>query len=488
MSATSSSARVPFLNLQSPMAWIAVSGLVLFTTACVLAGAGSILRIAFPLLSLAVGVLLYIRYPVFYVGFTLWLWMLTPLVGRLIDYRSGWDPQRMVQVAPYLVTLLTLATFLRHLPSAYRRGGLPFILAFSGVFYGFLIGLVKNAPFSAVRSLLDWFAPLLFGFYFFVHWRDYPRYRQCIERTVLWGVLVTGAYGIYQYLVAPEWDRFWLTASGMEGVSGRPEPLGIRVWSTMNSAGPFAFFMMVGLVLLFSSRNPLRFPAAAVGYLAFLLTLVRAAWGGWFVSLIIFASSLKPKLQVRLITTIFIVGLCGFPLATMEPFSQAIGSRFQTFSNIQQDQSFNDRSNNYDRDLELAFSNGLGNGLGGVWVVNKDTGKIEQVVIDSGIIDTFFTLGWFGAIPYLGGLILLLSTVFQYTEGRFDSFVSAARALALGSCVLLVFGTSIIGFAGILLWGFLGIVMAAHKYYQYQPPEDLTPLNSNSIHAPTNSG
>jgi len=42
--------------------------------------------------------------------------VLTPLVARPADYQSGWDEQRLM-LAPYLVTLSTLATFLKIFPS-----------------------------------------------------------------------------------------------------------------------------------------------------------------------------------------------------------------------------------------------------------------------------------------------------------------------------------------------------------------------------------
>lgn len=81
------------LDEQTLPAWIAILGLVLISSLCVLAGAGGILRLGFPLLSLAVGLFLYLRYPVLYIGFTLWIWFLTPWLRRVVDSRSGWDPQ-----------------------------------------------------------------------------------------------------------------------------------------------------------------------------------------------------------------------------------------------------------------------------------------------------------------------------------------------------------------------------------------------------------
>lgn len=455
-----------YLRLQPLPAWIAILGLVIFSTACILAGAGSIMRIAFPAGSFAVGMFLYWRYPILYIGFTWWMWFLTPLVRRLVDYQSGWVEPSPILLAPFLVTLVTLATFLQHLPRSYSQGGLPFVLACTGVFYGFLVGLIKTSPVTATRSLLDWLTPILFGFHLFVNWRDYPYYRQNIQRTFLWGVLVTGVYGVVQYLVAPEWDRFWLINTEIT-TFGTPQPFGMRVWSTMHSSGPFAATMMAGLLLLFSSKDPLRIPAAAAGYLAFLLTLIRTMWGAWLLGVITLLTSLKLRLQIRLIITILVMAVCVFPLTTIDPFSKIINARLQTFSNLEDDTSLNERSNIYDRNLNLALSTDLGEGIGNTYKINEQ-GVLQEVVVDSGILDILFTLGWFGAIPYLYGILQLMFTLFKYPEARFDPFMSAARAISFSIFVTLIIANVIIGVTGVLFWGFLGIGMAANKYYQHQ--------------------
>jgi len=454
-------------GLQPAPAWTAMLGLVFFTIVAIFAGGGSILRLVFPIASFAVGVLLYLRYPALYVGFTWWMWMLTAFVRRIIDYRSGWDPQGVILLAPYLVTFITIATFFRYLPKSYRMGGLPFIMAAVAVFYGLLIGVVQFQPILVVRNGLEWIGPIVFGFHLFVNWQEYPNYRQTIQRTFLWGVLVTGAYAIVQFLLAPEWDRLWLIESGMTSSSGLPEPLKMRVWSTMHSTGPFGYFLMGALLLLFSSKEALSLPANLVGYLAFLLSLVRSCWGGWLVGLITLLTSVKAKLQMRLTVTILVMVLCVFPLATMEPFSKLLNERFQTFTNIEQDSSFRARSSIYDNHLNIALSQGLGNGIGNAFILNKQ-GKLEVFSLDSGILDMFFTLGWFGAIFYLTGLAMLLFSVFQYPESRFDSFVSAARAIAVSICATLPLGSSMLGISGLMLWGFLGLCVAGHKYHEYQ--------------------
>lgn len=453
-------------SLRSRQGWIVIFGFVLLSLACYLGPAAS-LRLVYPVAALITAVFLYLRHPILYLGFTWWMWFLSAFVTRLVDLRVGWDPTRQMLVAPYLVVFVTIGTLFRSLPSAHRQGGLPFLLAFAGVFYGFLIGLVYNQPVPVARSLLDWLSPLLLGFHLFINWRDYPSYRQNIQRIFLWCVLITGAYGVYQFAVAPEWDRFWLLESKLSS-AGDPVPFGMRVWSTMHSPGPFANVMQAGLLLLFTSSGPLNFPASTVGYLSFLFTQVRTCWGGWLLGIIMILGSVKARIQMRLVITILVMVMCVVPLLAIEPFSKIVATRFESFSNLEEDQSYRDRSKTYDTQLSIALSNTLGNGFGNIWKLNEKTGQIEVAVIDSGILDMFFTLGWFGAIPYLGGLILIIFTISKYAEVRFDSFMSAARAIALSCCAQLIGYSAMIGLSGMILWSFLAITMAAHKYYQHQ--------------------
>jgi hypothetical protein len=448
------------------LAWIVISLFILFTSVCISIGAGSIFRPAYIFLSLAIAIFFHVRYPTFYIGFTWWIWFLTPLISRLIDYRTDFDDSRLILVSQYLVSLVPIYTLLRDIPKSYRQGGLPFILAFIGVIYGFLIGLVKTSLTTAGRSMLDWLTPIPFAFYLFINWRDYPQYRQSIQRTFLWGVLVMGAYGIVQYLVFPEWDKFWLISTKLTSF-GNPEPLAIRVWSTQSSPGPFAATMMAGLLLLLNANGILSYASAGVGYLTFLLTMVRTLWGCWLVGLLTMFGSLKPRLQMRLIVTILVMAICVIPLVTMEPFADAINTRLQTLSNLEKDDSARVRQKIYEDGIGKALTNALGNGIGNTFIIDKD-GILRPIVIDSGILEIFFTLGWFGATFYLGGLILLLYEILQYTEFRFDSFMSASRAIAIGCMVALPGGSAMLGLSGVILWCFIALTMAGHKYYVHQ--------------------
>jgi len=194
--------------------------------------------------------------------------------------------------------------------------------------------------------------------------------------------------------------------------------------------------------------------------MSFLLSSARAVWLGWLVAIFILISSLKAKLQMRLITTLLAIVIFVVPLANIEPFSSVIAPRIESLSNANNDVSYNERSARYETYLGVALSQIVGNGLGG----NAGLGPN----IDSGILDIFYSFGWFGAIPYLGGIILLIFNLLQYSEVRFDSFMSAARAISLGVFAQIGLNGATAGLFGVVLWGFFGIAVAAHKYYSQQ--------------------
>lgn len=448
----------PLGGLQPALAWTAILGLVLFSALCTVAGAGSLLRLLFPGAAVAVGALLYLRYPVLYVGFTWWLWFLTPFLRRLVDYRSGWQDPSIMLLAPPLVTLITLASFGRHLPRLCYRDGLPFVLCWVSVVYALLIGLIRNSPAGAVLGFLNWSTPILFGCYLFMQWQDYPAYRKNMQRVFLWGILVMGAYGVVQFLIAPDWDRFWLINTDVVSF-GLPEPFGIRLFSTMNSPQPFGGYMMAGLLLLFSASGPLMFLAAGVGYLAFLLSLARSAWLGWVVGLLVLIPLFKPRMQMRLVLSILIMAILVVPLVNLPPFSDVIQARLQSLSNTQEDSSITARTEGYSAILGLALSEGIGRGLG--FVLESDSLGAN----DSGVLALMFSLGWLGVLPHIGGLILILFQIFQTSQKVSDPFASTVRAAIVGIISQIGLNAIMVGVFGVLLWGLLGIGLAASKYH-----------------------
>lgn len=441
--------------LQPTDAWAAIIGLILIGVGGAIVGAGNVSRFAYVGASTAIGIFFYQKYPTFYVSLAWWLNFMSPFAARMVDFKSGWDEQRIMLLAGFLVPLVSTLTFIHKLPNSKVLGGTGFLLPIISLVYASLVGFINRPLFEVARGLLDWLTPILFGFYILVNWRHYPELRQTTQRTFMWGGLIMGSYGIYQYVVAPEWDKFWLNSSGMFTSAGNPAPFEMRVWSTMHSQGPFAVTMMAVLLILLSCSGPLLIPTSAVGYLSFLLTLVRSSWGAWVVGLITYFPALKPKLQMRLIATIVVLSLCVLPLATMEPFAERIGNRLDTIVNIQEDGSFNDRKEYTEHMIEVALGELLGQGL-------SNSG------VDSGIIEFLLLFGWLGTIPYLIGILGVVFKISKIPEVKSDPFISACRAICSGMAAQIVFGAPFKGMGGMLFWAFAGMALAADKYYRHQ--------------------
>ncbi len=444
------------LGLQPAPAWTAILGLVAFTIIGILAG-GNFFRLAFPVASFVVGVFLHKRYPILYMGLAWWLWILTPLVRRLVDFRYGYELQSLILMTPFVVTLITLPRFIQYLLKSYpyRQGGLPFVLIFVAIFYSFLIGLVTQGfNLLLIRVFIEWLVPIIFGFHIFSNWQNYPKYKQNIQYTFFGGVLVMGIYGLVQYLTMPPWDLLW-QKEAIEGGFGNVAKN--QIWSTVNSPGALSLLLIPSLLLLFTSKELLRVPAAVVGILASLLTNVRSGWIGLLIGLLILTGNLQQRLQIRIILTALIIALSVFPLANMEPFSSIIVPRIETFSNLEeQGSSVQVRKEQYRLLLSDILTNPIGHGMSSLNLP------------DSAILNLSFEMGWLGTIPFVGGLILILFNLFQDSRGKSDPFLVVARAIACGVFTIVPAGNIFPALPGVVLWAFASIVIAGHRFYQYQ--------------------
>ena len=335
------------INLQPVPAWTAILSLIMIILIGLLVRAAAIVFLVYYLGSVALGIFLYQRYPVLYIGFTWWLWFVGPFVKRLIDYQSNSIMPGAWHLIPALVTSISFITLVRHFPRNYKQGGLPFILGSGAVFYGALTELIQqDISLKNITVFLSWLAPVLFGFHLFVSWRNYPNYRRNIQSVFLWGALVMGTYGIWQFFMHPPWDIFW--------VMERCPCFQDRLWSTMTTPFTFGVFMSGSLILLLINQTSMKLPTTIFGYISFLLTLSRSAWLSWILSLLIMFPSLKAPFQRRLIITIMVISLSCLPLVSLEPFSEIIGSRIATFSNLESDDSYQGRVHNYQNNIKRA--------------------------------------------------------------------------------------------------------------------------------------
>jgi hypothetical protein len=453
--------------LRNRTALAAVACLIVFVGVSLLGGAAGTLRYTFPLAALGVGAFLYALYPGVYVGFVFWLWFLTPFLRRLVDYRSEFVSPNPLLLAPPAVTLIAAITMLRHSRQLTRRPGLPFLMALAAIGYGAGVGLLRVPAQDWLTGILNWTAPVFFGFHLFVNWRHYPQLRDTTRRQFLYGLLIMGSYGIAQFCILPAWDQEWLrqVINDGSGLSfGMAEPANFRVFSTMNSPGVLAPVLMAGLLVLFSTRGWKRFPVAVIAVTAFLLTLVRAAWLGWVLGYFVLFLHFTPRQRLRLVWVLLLTAAIAVPLMTISTFQKSVTDRIQSFTELKEDVSFNSRLQGYQERLEEATSEPFGGGIGAMDAAERTAPNQLIGARDSALIDMLVSLGWLGAVLYGGAIVLLL---LRSVGGRIsDPFADAASASLVGMVAQFVLGSTMIGAAGIVLWGFAALALAARQYHR----------------------
>jgi hypothetical protein len=358
----------------------------------------------------AISFLLYASSSPWYIGFVFWLWVLVPFLRRVNDYLSGTftPPSRsFILLAPFassLVASLDVFRFGGRLP---HRRYLPFLLCLSGLGYAYVIGLVRVGGFSATMGLVTWLPPVLAALFILNRPHLYREQRRVFVQMFTWSVFALGAYGIVQFFFLPAWDEFWMESCNMISI-GQPYPLQVRVYSLLDSPGPFAITLMVGLVFLFVQPSAPQVLAAVPGYISLLLARVRGAWLAWVIAVVAIIFQLKGRLRTRLLGMVFVVALLALPLVLQGPVKQRFSNRAQTLQNLEEDQSVQTRLQTYRETSVELLKSPVGHGLG-------------SRTFDSGPVTVFWQLGWLGGLLYLSGLALLL---WRLCNGASSSFLT----------------------------------------------------------------
>ena len=448
-----------YLDALTHMALLAVVGVGAAAFIRPLAAPAELL---YPVSALVAAALLLWRKPALYLGFMWWVWFLTPAVRRVVDYSTSYSEASLVMLAPFLVTgvaLIPTVTQLHKLAPAYR---LPLAFTACGLLYGYTIGVLNNSLAAATFDLLNWGVPLVGGAYVLTHPQLATAFRQATRQAFLWGMLVMGLYGLVQFIYVPAWDAYWMLNADL-GSIGFPEPYQVRVFSTLNSPGPFAVVLMAGLLLALSEGRMGRWLAAASGLVGFALSGVRAAWGGWVVGLLLLSVSLPPRLRLRLLGSLVALSIVALPLFLSGPVADLFTARLTTVTDLESDMSFNARLNLYGDISRYIIDNPLGQGLGGTGSATTLNSGLGFQDLDSGIIATLYTFGFLGALYYAGGAAVLFGRVLSTTL-RSRTLPNATYAsIAFAALSQLVFGNAWTGVTGLVTWFFACLYLATEE-------------------------
>jgi hypothetical protein len=425
---------------------------------CIAGNQSGLLRIVFPVLSATVGGFLFWRSKPLYVSLVCWLWFVTPFLRRIADFQSGWAPTSAVLLAPYLTTGISAITLLTSLKHLGERRSLPYVCALVGIAYGTIIGLARFPLFSVLQALLNWVMPVIFGFFIYQHRELYPDFRHAIEQSFLYGILLTGAYGIYQFFNLPDWDRMWMLNVQMNSF-GAVEALKVRVFSTMNAPAIFAAITTCGLLLLFNLKGKLRILAAVCGFLSLVLTMSRASWLSLVAGFIFLAFQLDMRQRFRL--TIVAAACIIFLLAATQipTVNDLVAERLRTISDPSHDVSYTARIEGHQEALRQIAQEPFGEGLGSTDTEHGTEGDDDFIgPHDSSLLEFLYSLGWIGTLIYAIGLGNLALQLMRSSKP--DRFVLSSKAIVIGFIAQCLLNSVLLGVLGFMVWMFASMSVA----------------------------
>tara|TARA_B100000315_G_C14588675_1_gene594541 strand:+ start:564 stop:1958 length:1395 start_codon:yes stop_codon:yes gene_type:complete len=445
--------------------WIIIIVFIIFVVFGLLRPGSLYFKISYPALSFIAGLLLYFLKPFRYISFILWIWVLNPCIRRVVDFQLEWDHLNTVILTPYLVLSPTLITFIHRLGYLSKKTLLAFIMIFISIGYGYILGVVNNGMFSASFELLTWILPVFFGIHIILQFKTYNHCKAIIQKTFIWIILVIGTYGLLQFIFLFDWDKYWMISSQMKAIGGA-ESFKVRVFSTLNSPNVFARVMLVGLLLLFNNRGAVAATSATFGYIAFLLSMVRSAWGGWMLGVSFAILRAKKRFKIHIFLVIIVVCILLMPFLFFTPINEQMSSRFQSISNIKDDISLKKRIHEYVVFLPQSLFNLKGQGFGGIGLLARiNQSKYKYMRLHSEIIYLPYSLGFFAGLTYIIALFGLLSNTFQTSLAKKDQFTIINETIIVAIFSQAIFSRVLVSMPGLMLWMFLGLALARKKYF-----------------------
>lgn len=399
---------------------------------------------------------------------TIWLYLLAPLVRRVVDWRGGFHENSPVLLAAPAVALLGLLALQRTRPLR-PAAAAAFGAALLAAGYAVGLGLLLRPPVPVAVAVLQWVSPLAVALLVLLGPGDAQDVRTAVRRVTRWGLLLLGGYGLVQYFVLPPWDAAWMESVRFVLTSiGNPEPQQVRVFSTSNAPGPLATSLGVLILLALGSRRTrLDDLALGLGFLTFGLSLVRAAWVSLAVAVVLLVLSRRVslvKLAGSAAALVAVVALVGGPVA------ETISGRIDdTASAGTEDTSFQARLAFQAAVLPEALRDPFGAGLGstGTAVRRGATGRdLAFQDSDSGYVEALHVFGAPLAVALLGTVFWAAASTWRRAlaappGARPYEMVLAATLVTVP--VAMLFGSALTAASGALFWSVLALTARADE-------------------------
>jgi hypothetical protein len=394
------------------------------------------------------------------VTFCLWLFLLTPMVRRIVDSHAGFAQANVLMLAPYLAVGWAVLQQPRFLLARGRTAQWPIAILLGTIVYGFLLAVAHGRLLAGTVDLLRWAAPPLLACYIIVRADQWEAICHELRALALIALPVLSLYALHQFFSPPQWDVLWMLNSEMESI-GRPLPFEIRVFGTMNSPASLAYYLEALLLITLVLKPPLRWINVPLGLGALAVTLVRSAWLGLAVGLVLLMA--RAPMRVRSAVVVMVgATLVLSPLAlTNARVEKVVYDRIESMSDVGGDKSLTDRVYAYRTSVDELMAEPWGQGLGVANVASRYA-NADHRVIDGGPVEILLSLGiLFGSLYLVMVALLLVAAVMRPMAREGRDLLSAVFAIAIAQALALSSVTTVVGEIGVLFWVAIGLLLAS---------------------------
>ena len=443
---------------------------IFIVLAGVFSPASKLLIVLVPFLSLTIALYLHRRHRSYYVGLVCWLFFLTPFLRRLIEFKIQDTTASFVMISPFLACMAGLAIFRDNWSQLLSPALRNTLYATSAIAYGAVVGLLSNPKVAAIQDIFGWISPICFALYIYAQREHLNELLSSLRTNFIYGVLLMGLYGIYQFFFVPPWDVFWMENSALTSI-GFPEPMEVRVYSTMNTPQPLADYLVCGLMLGITSTRWIRFLSMPVALLVLGLTMSRSGWGGCVLGFIVLGLSLTARQRMRIVSLLVICIVLVAAAVQIPQVNEILTRRLQTLTNIEEDGSFNDRVQNQQEAIAAFQSSPFGLGMGADAHSRNDGSsygvpQTSFTIGDNGIEEILLSFGWCGSIVFLIGFGGAVLTSLRTPR---DPELMAVKALLVSMVAQMPLMGIFPGANGFLVWSSIAICLGWKDNHAQEP-------------------
>lgn len=428
---------------QTQLVWV-LAIFVVLTGAILASPVARLALYLFPAMAFAVAMYTYVKSKPTYASLVCWLWVLTPFVRRIVDWRAGWIPATLVLTAPMLACYASLPFLLFDWKRLISRSA-PVLVALAAICYGIVTAVLNHNHLATMASALAfWSSPVCFGLFVCHHRAQASGIFNAIRSAFIWALPVMAIYALVQYFILPPWDSLWMENSELVSI-GIAAPLQFRVFGTLNSPQALGSFLAIGLLFTFQARSKLKFASVPLGLVALALTGARSAWLGFVLGLLYLFFHLPNRQRLQIAASAG-VALLVLLVALQSDAKRAVFDRFQSLTDPT-DNSLTTRYRGYSALLPKFLEEPYGSGVG--YPQSEESQGTEGLAAgDSAVISLLLSFGLLGTSIYLFGLAMLLRGSMRGPSD--ERTVLKACFIAIASEALL---TNVVqGQSGFLLW------------------------------------